>query len=249
MIAVTSLAFELPGPGADCQPAAAVDAIEQRSTAVSSWKREPAVLDPEGGSLDVPGPLQVSATDEPDWRADLTVSDVPRFRLAEAQVEGGYASRAKAETESMSHDEPAGAIQVPRRQGKALVVDQSAQVVLVYDDGTVIRELPASTGVPPLYTPAFHGRVGHLVNRIYGYGSWADNAWYVFKAGGNIYIHGLPYETSENTKVYRGRRLLGVRPSSHGCIRLSPEDAEWLTGWDPEGVPILISPPDLEGEW
>ena len=133
--------------------------------------------------------------------------------------------------------------------GKALVVDQDTQVLRVYEDGVEIRTLPASTGVPPLYTPAFSGYIGRYVNTIYGYGELADNAWYVFTAGGNIYIHGAPYTLSEGEKVYAGLEFLGVRPSSHGCIRLYPADAEWLTTWDPQGVPILITPLDLSKEW
>lgn len=64
-------------------------------------------------------------------------------------------------------------------------------------------------------------------------------------AGGNIYIHGAPYTLSDGAKAYAGLESLGVRPSSHGCIRLHPADAEWLTAWDPRGVPILITPLDL----
>jgi len=139
--------------------------------------------------------------------------------------------------------------QPPALVGKALVVDQDTQVLRVYEDGIEIRTLPASTGVPSLYTPAFSGYIGRYVSTIYGYGELADNAWYVFTAGGNIYIHGAPYTLSEGEKVYEGLELLGVRPSSHGCIRLHPADAEWLTTWDPQGVPILITPLDLSKEW
>jgi len=40
--------------------------------------------------------------------------------------------------------------------------------------------------------------------------------------------------------------MLGVQPSSHGCIRISPEDAEWFTEWNHEGVLITVSDPYLE---
>lgn len=132
--------------------------------------------------------------------------------------------------------------------GKALVVDQVAQLMHVYEDGVEIRTLPVSTGVPPLYTPAFHGRVGRYATTIYSHGQWADNAWYVLTAGGNIYIHSSPYRVVEGTRVYQGLEFLGVQPSSHGCIRLHPADAEWLTAWNPEGVLIVIRPPDLTRE-
>jgi len=141
-------------------------------------------------------------------------------------------------------------VRPPTLHGKALVVDQAAQVLRVYEDGVQVRVLPVSTGVPPDYTPAFAGRVGYYAGTIYGYGTWADHAWYVMTARGDIYIHGAPYVFSrDGEKVYQGLEFLGVRPSSHGCIRLHPADAEWLTAWDPAGVPIVITPPDLSGRW
>jgi len=137
----------------------------------------------------------------------------------------------------------------PSLEGKALVIDQDAQVLRVYEDGVEVRALPASTGIPPLHTPAFLGHIGRYASTIYGYGELADNAWYVLTARGNIYIHGAPYTLSEGIKVYKEIESLGVRPSSHGCIRLHPADAEWFTAWDPQSAPILITPLDLSKEW
>jgi len=53
----------------------------------------------------------------------------------------------------------------------------------------------------------------------------------------------LPYTLdADNQKLYKGRDDLGAAPASHGCIRLSPEDASWFTNWDPKGAPIIILP-------
>jgi len=137
----------------------------------------------------------------------------------------------------------------PVSRGKALVVDQARQMLYVYEDGVLIRALPVSTGVPPYYTPSFVGTVGYYVDSLYGYGGWADHGWYITKARGNIYIHSVPYIISENgEKVYQGLEFLGVRPSSHGCIRLHPDDAQWLKEWSPTGVPIVITPLDFN-QW
>ena len=46
---------------------------------------------------------------------------------------------------------------------------------------------------------------------------------------------------SGGRKVYDQLDALGVRPSSDGRIRLSPEEAQWLDAWDPVGVPIQIT--------
>lgn len=135
----------------------------------------------------------------------------------------------------------------PTQHGKALVVNQSTQALYVYEDGQEIKALPVSTGKRQSYTPAFEGRIGRYTETLYGYGTLADHAWYLTEATGAIYLHGAPYIQQVNgEKVYQDLEALGIRPSSHGCIRLHPLDAAWLARWDPYGVPILITQPDFE---
>ena len=112
----------------------------------------------------------------------------------------------------------------------------------VYENGVEIRSLPCSTGQPGKATPAWVGKVGRYVDTIFSFGLYADDAWYLFRANGDILIHGAPYLWVDGTKVYQELDALGRQPSSHGCIRLRPEDARWLTEWNPHGVPIAISP-------
>lgn len=144
---------------------------------------------------------------------------------------------------------PTGTVHPPATVGKALVVDQELQVLRVYENGVEIRTLPASTGRAPYYTPAYAGRVRYYVGTFYSFGTWADDAWYIFMGEGEIMIHSLPYVKSGEEKVYEGQEHLGVRPSSHGCIRIHPDDARWLTAWNPAGAPILITPPIVDKEW
>jgi lipoprotein-anchoring transpeptidase ErfK/SrfK len=126
-----------------------------------------------------------------------------------------------------------------------MVVDQTAQLLWVYIDGAVVRVVPISSGVRSFYTPQFLGCVGPYTATIYGFGSFADHAWYITKAAGNIYIHGAPYTLKDGEKVYQDLELLGVRPSSHGCVRVHPIDAEWLAEWDLQGATVLVTPPDF----
>ncbi len=81
------------------------------------------------------------------------------------------------------------------------MVDQDAQVLRVYEKGAEIRTMPVSTGLSPFYTPAYLGHVGQYVGTIYGEGNWADYAWYILTARGNIYIHGAPYTYTDGVKV------------------------------------------------
>ena len=235
-----------------------------------------ATVSPVATSLAVlsPNPTPIPE-DRPSWAEALTISDVPHFRNLEAAVTENTLENRSQQWErdlpsewgvpahipvandvsevvsSCAQGEGEGqtassTYAPPVLVGKALVVDQDAQMLRVYEDGIEIRTLSASTGVSLSYTPAFRGHVGRYAGTIYGYGSLADNAWYVFTARGNIYIHGAPYRLSEGVKMYEGLEFLGVQPSSHGCIRLYPADAEWLAQWDPRGVPILITPPNLD---
>ncbi|MGC9360790.1 MAG: L,D-transpeptidase [Anaerolineae bacterium] len=126
-----------------------------------------------------------------------------------------------------------------------LYVDQKTQRMYVFERGELIREMPCSTGLPDdtTYTEAWEGLVGRYYGTFMSFGVWADEAWYLYPSLGNILVHSLPYVWRNGYKVYLGRDALGMRPASHGCIRLSPEDAAWFTAYNPEGVLMTITEP------
>jgi lipoprotein-anchoring transpeptidase ErfK/SrfK len=144
--------------------------------------------------------------------------------------------------------------------GRFLLVNQDEQQLHVYENGVEIRTIPVSTGKPVAngFTPAWRGEVG----RYWGAGPflntnlWSDYMWYLFPgARGSILIHSVPYTRAGQIKLYDQPEALGVEPVSHGCVRISPEDAQWLKHWGPVGVPIEITtwsgeigPPD-ESLW
>lgn len=126
-----------------------------------------------------------------------------------------------------------------------LYIDQDTQYLYVFENGALVRDIPCSTGLPysNTYTPAWSGVVGDYWGTFFAYDVYADEAWYLFKSDGSILIHSLPYTLTAESgeKVYQDADALGVRPASHGCIRIAPEDAAWLTEWNPKGVPITIN--------
>lgn len=131
--------------------------------------------------------------------------------------------------------------------GSFVLVNQNAQRMTVVQDGALVRELAISTGDPDRgwYTPAWTGRIGEYWGTFTANGASADDAWYLFKAGGSILIHSAPYTLAEDgAKIYQGMDELGVFPASRGCIRISPDDARWFTQWGPYDVPIVILPWD-----
>ena len=91
-------------------------------------------------------------------------------------------------------------------------------------------------------TPAWEGEVGRYIGTFFAFDVYADNAWYLFEHDGGILIHSAPYTIENGVKVYQDLEALGVRPMSHGCIRLPPEEAVWLTEWGPQGAHVIITP-------
>ena len=115
--------------------------------------------------------------------------------------------------------------------------------MFVFENGLQIKVIPISTGKPDPdnCTPAWTGRVGSYRGTFYNLNAYADDAWYLFKARASILIHGAPYLYHNERKVYQDLDALGNYPSSHGCIRLHPDDAHWFTAWGPTGVPVIIT--------
>ena len=131
--------------------------------------------------------------------------------------------------------------------GAYVVVDQNNQQMHIIRDGKVERILHITTGDPRYGwdTPAWSGVIGHNWGTFQGRGGvTADDGWWLFNLnGGDYLIHSLPYRLSDaGDKVYEGVDSLGAAPASHGCIRLSPEDAAWFTAKNPQGMPIVILP-------
>jgi lipoprotein-anchoring transpeptidase ErfK/SrfK len=129
-----------------------------------------------------------------------------------------------------------------------IYIDQETQWMYVFEHGQLVRDMPCSTGLPEhdTTTEAWSGTVGGYWGTFTSFGVFADDAWYLYPSLGSILVHSLPYTLEDDEKVYQGAEDLGVRPSSHGCIRISPEDATWLTAWNPEGAYCTITDPFTE---
>jgi lipoprotein-anchoring transpeptidase ErfK/SrfK len=125
-----------------------------------------------------------------------------------------------------------------------IVVDPDRQVMLIWEPGMPVREMPVSTGDPArgYRTPAWYGLVGRYVGTFHAYSVYADEGWYLFQDAGDILIHGAPYTIVDGVKIYESLEALGNYPASRGCIRLRPEDARWFTAWLPQGVPLVVLP-------
>ncbi|MGI6376066.1 MAG: L,D-transpeptidase [Anaerolineae bacterium] len=199
-----------------------------------------------------PWPTPTAApTVAPTEAATLTMASEPTQPAESPSAGGAVASAAPAPgptTAPAANPSPYGLDTHPE-EPRFIYVDQATQRLYIFEHGELLREIPCSTGLPESdkYTPAASGRVGDYWPTFTSFGVEADDAWYLFRSSGNILIHSLPYlRDEEGNKLYQDGEMLGVRPSSHGCIRIAPEDARWLTDYNPRGALFEVTEPYLD---
>jgi lipoprotein-anchoring transpeptidase ErfK/SrfK len=105
----------------------------------------------------------------------------------------------------------------PLRPSLEIVIEKAAQEMAVYVDGALRQVFPVSTGTRRQPTPS--GTFRPLFLTRMAYAPKYDNAPMPF----SIFFtrHGHAIHATGHLKT------LG-RPVSHGCVRLTPEAAEWL---------------------
>lgn len=128
---------------------------------------------------------------------------------------------------------------------RLLYIDQSRQSMYLYENGLPLRTIHVSTGKPTsrTLTKAWQGVVGKDLGAInVNYGFKVDYSWQLYRdLYGNILIHSVPYTQAHEIKYYDRPDALGLEPTSHGCIRISDEDAAWLKTWNPVSATIEIN--------
>gem|GEM_PF-327640 len=198
-----------------------------------------AALTPQAMHTIVPGTFMPAPTAEPSPAADASPSapteaptDVPSF-------EGAYKSPLYPLTPKSQRTVSGGMYpEEPRLNNDPdkfkCIVDLTNQCVFVYErDGSgaytvLVREMTASCGTKQNPTPVGtfnmqndYKRFGYFV-RFYCY------AQYWSQVVGKIYFHSIPYlERDSRYLDVEGFYMLGS-PASHGCIRLLPDDAQWV---------------------
>jgi hypothetical protein len=202
-------------------------AIEARLTATPTRTPRPATLTPRRGSVE---PSIVAFTATPIPTAAATATPVP------AEPSPAALSPYLGQIVSQYGMDPSR---------RFIVVDPNTQRMTIWEPGKAVRELPISTGDEDqgYHTPAWYGLVGKHWGTFHAFGTYADEGWYLYDdPTGSILVHSAPYELVDGKKVYVDLDALGNYPASHGCIRLTPDDARWFTAWKPQGVPLVILP-------
>jgi lipoprotein-anchoring transpeptidase ErfK/SrfK len=126
-----------------------------------------------------------------------------------------------------------------------LKIDTEKQIVTAYgwEDGEytrTVREMVCSTGLDDTPTPAgTYKATGPVARWCYfpTYDCWAQ---YAFRIKGGVLFHSVLYQQPKESTLLEGSVKKLGRKSSHGCVRLSVEDAKWIFENCTAGTTVIV---------
>ncbi len=138
----------------------------------------------------------------------------------------------------------------PDKQIKVIVNSNSIATVFAYEKGKLIRTIGAFSGKPGFDTPRGEFKINLKFPLL------KTNRWYE-DDGTEYYLNffmsftgpGLPAGNSPDDWGFHQMRIPVSGPNagqmqagpSHGCLALSPAEAEWIFNWAAPGTPVSIS--------
>ena len=124
--------------------------------------------------------------------------------------------------------------------GLSLEVSLRDQRVYVRDGSQLLYTMYASTGMDDS-TPRGSFRIqAERGDHFYNPGEGMGARYYTsFLNHGVFLFHSVPTD-SKGSYIKEEADMLGVRPGSHGCIRLTVPDARWIMQSVPTGTPVLV---------
>ena len=124
--------------------------------------------------------------------------------------------------------------------GLSLEVSLQDQRVYVRDGSQLLYTMYASTGIDDS-TPRGSFRIqNERGDHFYNPGEGMGARYYTsFLNHGVFLFHSVPTD-SKGGYIKEEADMLGIRPGSHGCIRLTVPDARWIMQSVPTGTPVLV---------
>lgn len=121
--------------------------------------------------------------------------------------------------------------------GWLILVDTSANRVGVYrgyvNNWNEVKYWPCTSGA--MSTPTVKGAFT-VQGRGTSFGS-GYTCWYYTQFYGNYLFHSVLYKQGSKSTIIDGR--LGIN-ASHGCVRLSIENANWIYDTIPSGTKVIV---------
>jgi len=117
-------------------------------------------------------------------------------------------------------------------------VSLNEQKVSVLDaNGLVIKTFTCSSGESGNETPSGTFTVSGRGESFYN-SNIGEGAYYWTRFYGNYLFHSIPFD--KNYQIEQDEAAKLGTPASHGCIRLSIDDAKWIYDHIPEGTKVII---------
>lgn len=128
-----------------------------------------------------------------------------------------------------------GTVEIPQptiTDGKQIIVKLSIQRIFVYENGQLLKTFLVSTGITYYPTRVGEFRIWEKLpeTRMTGPGYDLPHVkWTMY------------FDESRGFHAKYWNDIYG-RPSSHGCVNMTEEDAKWLYDWAPMGTDVLVIP-------
>lgn len=128
------------------------------------------------------------------------------------------------------------------------VVDLTNQAVFVYtadENGeytVLVREMICSSGIEKTNrSPRGTFTMGDDYKRFAFFVHFNCYAQYWSQIRGRIYFHSVPYSERDDRYLMEEEFWKLGEPASHGCIRLAPDDAQWVYLYLCPGTTVVIT--------
>ena len=116
-------------------------------------------------------------------------------------------------------------------------VNLSLQEVKVIYNGSTIRVMPCSGGLPETPTPLGTYKTNEKIYWAY-VPRFEQGAYFWTRFYGSYLFHSVPHDENKNMLLEEYAKI--GSPASHGCIRLYLEDAKWMYENLPLGIEVNI---------
>lgn len=148
-----------------------------------------------------------------------------------------------AVTPAPKDPQPVLSEKLPTSTKYVILVDISDQKVYVYKNGSIIRTMICSTGLPGKDTETPVGNFHITKYRgTFFYNSSSDvqegAKYWVGFIGANFLFHSVPTDKNGNILQDEAEKL--GTPASHGCVRMSMDNAKWFYETIPTGSNVII---------
>lgn len=119
-----------------------------------------------------------------------------------------------------------------------IIVSLNEQLTKIFkgseENWELIKSINSSTGLPGAETPKGTFRISSRGNWFFSQ-KYQEGAKYWTSFYGNYLFHSFPMDRNKNILDY----TLG-KPASHGCVRMTVEDAKWIHDNIPNGTKVIV---------